>query len=192
MSSTSVNSDHTAALVALIHLCSGDEPAACYLCDKLVVLREEWCSILDFQADPAHPELTPTRAHQELTAAIQRPPRINSDYAETPGKDTIHAESSRTLEHLCGDHLGIFLNTAIFTPIFATIFTAIYCNFFRVWVRNFAPPPTHRDAVCWGEGRGGWNGREGSGRGRESGLLGTPSCPQTPLCTPPGETPRGA
>ena len=46
--------DHTATLVALIHLCSGDLPAACYVYDKLVAVREEWHSILEFCADPAH------------------------------------------------------------------------------------------------------------------------------------------
>ena len=50
--------DHTATLVALIHLCSGDLPAACYVYDKLVAVREEWHSILEFRANLAHPELT--------------------------------------------------------------------------------------------------------------------------------------
>ena len=67
--------DHTATLVALIHLCSGDLPATCYIYDKLVAAMEEWCSILEFRADRAHPELT--EFSPRLECALQQ--SANSD-----------------------------------------------------------------------------------------------------------------
>ena len=60
---------------------------------------------------------------------------MNSNRAETPGKNSIHAETTRTLQHPCRNHFGMFLRTAIFTAILPQ-FTAIFSG-----GTTIPPPP---------------------------------------------------
>ena len=58
---------------------------------------------------------------------------------QRPGKNSIHAETTRTLQHPCRDHFGMFLKTAFFTAI-SLQFTAICRNFFRGGGGRKPPP----------------------------------------------------